>query len=223
MKKKISLNQVSWLLACLGILLMTGFVFAHWQNVSGNVQEQSTAASTNPDQQFINGLQEMLAKDNLSAEDRANLQQKLEMLQRLESQRQANSQHNGPKPTGPNVPPNQSPQLLTVNRMPEEGIFEGSGGLVHPWQANVVNFWQKTIDSKTYQVLAGSQPDDTSQGILIVMVSQNKGLGREQQIYLPPEKTGALHITSVSGMMLSLLDESGVTWVFNLNTRDFQK
>src|SRR5512133_568254 len=223
MKKNIRLNRVSWLLACLGILLMTGFVFAHWQNVSGNLQVQNTAASTTPDQQFINGLQEMLAKDNLSAEDRANLQQKLEMLQRLENQRQANSQHTSSKPTGANVPPNQSPQLLTLNSTPEEGVFEGSGGLVHPWQANVTNFWQKTIDSKTYQVLAGSLPDDTRQGLLIVMVSQNKVLGREQQIYLTPEKSGALRITSVSGTTLSLVDESGVTWAFDLNTRAFQK
>lgn len=221
MKRKFRPNWISWLLGCLGILLVAGFVFAQWQNVSGSLQAQS-AGPSNPDQQFILGLQGMLAKDNLSAEDRASLQKKLEMMQRLENQRQPNSAQRSSKPTGPNVAPNRSSTFLQVPP-PEEGIFEGSGTLVHPWQANVLNFWQKTIDNKTYQVLAGSLPDEASQGLLIVMVSQNKALGREQQTYFTPEKTGALHITSVSGTTLSLLDASGAAWTFDLNTRTFNK
>ncbi len=220
MKRRIKMNWLSWLLAGLSILLVAGFAFTRWQNASGSLQAQS-AVPANPDQQFIDGLQQMLAKNDLSLEDRANLQKKLEMMQRLESQRQA-SPRSGSKPTGPNVPPVKAPQSL-IAPPPQEGIFDGSGALVHDWQANIINMWQKTLGNQSYQVLAGSLPDDATQGLLIVMVSQNKVLGREEQTYLTPTKSGALHITTVSGAMLSLLDANGGAWTFDLTSRAFQK
>ena len=219
-------RHISWKwligLVALALLLLVGVYFpSRGQVASGNPVGESLPN----DQKMIKDIQSALNNDQMSAQDRANLEKKLQLSEQLAAQRSGNTTSRGPKNGVGTAVPIPSPlngQVAAMIITPDE-IVEGSEGLVHAWEAQIQNLWQGERDGTVYQVLAGAQPDDSSQGLVIVITGQSGALKRSQNTFLSPEKNGALRVMGAQGSMLILQDANGGTHLFDLTTLTFQK
>jgi len=128
-----------------------------------------------------------------------------------------------PAPKDPDAGP-EIPYGLMVADQPDdssEGIYEGSGGLIRPSYINVQNMWERRDGSAGMQVFAGSDPEDASQGLIIVIDVREMGQ-REMQSYPAPGRTGPLRILSVEAGVVTLLQDNGATITFDLESRLFR-
>lgn len=220
-KKHISWKWLIGLVA-LALLLLVGIYFpSRGQVASGNPAGESLPN----DQKMIQDMQSALNNDQLSAQDRANLEKKLQLSEQLAAQRSGNTTSRGPKTgAGTMVPiPSASNGQVAAMSITQDEIINGSEGLIHAWEAQIQNLWQGERSGTVYQVLAGAQPDDPSQGLVIVITGQSGALKRSQNTYLAPEKNGALHVIGAQGSILILQDANGGTLSFDLMSLAFQK
>lgn len=127
-----------------------------------------------------------------------------------------------PAPKDPKAGP-EVPHGLVIEESPvsSEGIYEGSGGLIRPSFINVQNMWERRDGGAGMQVFAGSEPEEASQGIIIVIDARELGR-RDTQSYLAPGKTGPLRILSVEAGVVTLLQDDGSIIAFDLESRLFR-
>lgn len=103
----------------------------------------------------------------------------------------------------------------------EEGIYEGSGGLISNAIASIQNSWEGQRGSTALRVLAGSFAEEPAKGLLVVIDPQ----GSEQpgpHFYAAPESAGTLRIIEVQESQVVLQTESGEQILFDLVTRSYR-
>jgi len=127
------------------------------------------------------------------------------------------------RPKGALIPPVPMPTLPAEYHIrPEERILPGSESMIHSWEASINNLWEGSYNGIPYHVLAGSSPDDPTQGLVIVFEYPS---GQEHPIrktYLVPSRSGALSIMERQGSRLRCAAADGSILFFDLETRAFQ-
>lgn len=156
----------------------------------------------------------------------ANMVEKQSIDQREEQERLAAI--NGPPGEKPS---NYTPPLGPPAGPARLGIFE-DGPLPTGWgtQYRIGNRWGGSVNGQNTIAFAGSQADDQvyaiwnnpEQGVLIVMTYPNDpNLEPVTANYLTPTRTGAVRVTSYSGLCLTLTSTGNTTYQFNVATRQW--
>ncbi len=213
-----------WAFSLFTILLAAGLILSRWRAASGQSVPTASgpADSGNADQVIIQGLRRALSSSRLDAADRQALEKKLAYSERLAQQRAVKPQDHQPKPKDALVAPVQIPRADGFSTQPAEQIISGSEGLVHPWEASINNLWEGTYNGVPYQVLAGSVPNDPSQGLVIVIESPSGQAQPFQHTYRAPAHSGALRIVARQDGRLQCAAADGSTLFFDLAARTFR-
>ena len=168
-------------------------------------------------QALADNLQTNLAAPDLKTEVRQLLQSKLDNVQRVIADQAAGAARPASKdakalPYGPKV---INPDFLT-------GIFDGAGGTFHAWEGEFSNHWQGNVGGKFVFVSAGSQSDDPTQGIVMVMTVSGNRLQVHKELIKAPTGSGALQVTQAAWPLISLSSSTGQTLIFNAQANIFQ-
>ena len=138
--------------------------------------------------------------------------QKLDALNAIQRIRETASNN-------PNMPPKHPRHGALLSSAPSQlwpsGIIE-SGQAPFPGELSVIsNQWQEEVDGVHLSVYAGSEAQDPSEGVVMVMtLSLDLQTSVGPQTYLTPSHTGALHITGARGQYLVLTSTSGMRFSF---------
>lgn len=120
-----------------------------------------------------------------------------------------------PPPTAPKDP-TLAPAPPTIEPLPfPTGIFEGGGDAFYSGDVTILNYWQNMVNGEPVQVFAGSLYNDSGQGLVIVLSSSPAGR------FYTPTKAGAVQITGESGLRLTLISTGGITFYFDIPSRQF--
>jgi hypothetical protein len=103
----------------------------------------------------------------------------------------------------------------------QEGIYEGSGGLLRTWEADIRNTWEGSRGGQQLRILAGAPVDDPSSGLVIVIDPVAAGENAGLYGYASPG-SGPLRITSVEDTQVTLQQEDGSLVIFDLLKRAFR-
>jgi hypothetical protein len=213
-------SRAIWVLSFVFLLLLIAD-FVLFRLVVSAQSPTATPVYSDADNQTIQGLRQALSSDRLNNTDRQALQKKLEYSERLAGQQAGKPVTHGSK--GTLVPPVPMPALpLAANLPPTERIIQGSEGIIHSWEASINNLWEGAYNGVQYQVLAGSAPDDPSQGLLIVFEFPTDPDRPVRHTYPAPAQTDSLHIVERQGGRLQCAAANGTTLFFDLETRTFQ-
>jgi hypothetical protein len=217
-------NTRNWIASILSLLMVFAIVMVllmQGRPAAGGPSMQGTASG--PDQQEILQLKQLLASEDLSDEARRSLEEKLEMAERLAAQRAGTGELRSTK-VAPEVPP---VELFGIQQQGEpeddEGIYEGSEGIIRPSLADINNVWQGTRGGMYMQVFAGSFSEMRGgEGVVIVIDLQPDHPSGPMTTYPAPAGAGALRILEVGETAVVLTTESGERLEFNLISRTFE-
>ena len=187
-------------------------------NPAAGLRAEPAATPAPADDAQIVQLKTALESGKLSEPARRSLQEKLAMAERMQAEQAAGAQLPRREKAAPPLPQAAAPNLPEPL---QEGIFDGSQGLVRPSSADILNVWQGARNGNVFQVFAGSLPGDPSQGILLV-VQIAPDMKRKTTWLRPPGQPGALRITAAGGPLLTLAGQDGSTLTFNLDTLSFE-
>ncbi len=211
-------TKILLLISVLSLLVVGGLLLSRSSAVQA-VLPKPTAVVGGENQEMLH-LQSVLQNDSLSPEVRGSVEEKLAMAERMAVEQAQGQVTHGPKVLTPL--PTQPAALITTVHPIEEGIFEGSAGLIRPSMLNVVNGWQGLWNGSVIQVFAGASPLNSNQGIFLWVAMNQDGSGRKMKMLNAPDQSGALRIKSVENGFVSLDSEGGDPLVFDLNTQSFQ-
>jgi hypothetical protein len=119
----------------------------------------------------------------------------------------------------PNKPPKHPTHVALPSSATSQpwasGVIE-SGQAPFPGDLYVINNqWQEAVGGVHLRVYAGSEAQDPTQGVLIVMTtSLDLQTNVGPHTYLTPSHTGALHITGAKGQYLVLTSSSGAQFSY---------
>lgn len=213
--KNVKRSPMVW--GFLAICVFALMLFAARADPAAGGQAAQASLPANADEVLIAQLRQSLGNDRLSQEDRQSLQSKLDAAERQAAQRGTNVSRPGPK--GPQVPP-VAVQPILANVDSTESIVAGSDGLVHDWEATIINFWQGDWQGKAVQVLAGASAQVPEQGGVMVFRWQTNGLLEKQWVNAPLGR-GALTILQRQDGRLVCSETSGATLYFDLTSLSF--
>src|SRR5215472_1242620 len=137
--------------------------------------------------------------------------QKLDALNAIQQMREAAIKN-------PNKPPKRPHGMLLPSATSQawaSGIIE-SGQAPFPADLYMINNqWQEEVAGMHLSVYAGSEAQDPSQGVLIVMtLSLDLQTSTGPHAYLAPSQAGALQITGSNGQSLLLTAMNGAHFTF---------
>ncbi len=213
------------LLPWLFVLILVG--------IGGLALYRWVAAQVNADQQHLQAVAgavssatatpeiisaERLFDPNLDPQSRQSLSEKLDINARKAADQATGAENSAPKDKLPPMPTSQ-PQAL-ANSGALTGIFNGSEGMVKPEQAKINNYWQGMLDGKSTMIMAGSPPEDTSTGLVIVVSSDGFSV-TGYQVIAAPAGVSSLKVVDFSTTTLVLEDLSGTQITFDLQTQSF--
>lgn len=92
------------------------------------------------------------------------------------------------------------------------GIIEGEMAPFRAEDVLILNQWQENIEGRWVHVYAGRSGGDPAQGVVIVTVEGSSDGGR----FAAPLAGGALRIVAAQGARLTLQDETGVLFYFDV-------
>ena len=174
-----------------------------------------------PNNPLIQELQVELRDKGLTKPARESVLEKLTMAERLAADQAAGASRERKEKEAPLLPPSASLMNDALN-VPEK-VFSGSQGMIRPSMAQISNCWQGVRDGKVVQVFAGSLPDLSRQGILVIFQEDPEQMKRTMNIVQAPGKTGMLRILSVRGNVVTLQAEDISKLIFSLETMEFRK
>lgn len=182
-------------------------------------KQAGQVATPVPADSEVEQIRRALESDNLSEPGRRSLEEKLAMAERMAAEQAAGAQLPRREKVAPPVPAsaieNQAAPI-------QEGIFEGSQGLVRPPTADIRNVWQGERNGILVQVFAGSLPGEPARGILLVIQANPENMGRQTEWIQAPGGAGALRIVEARESLLILAGQDGSLLAFNLDTLSFQ-
>ncbi|MGI8551687.1 MAG: hypothetical protein ACR2PL_13015 [Dehalococcoidia bacterium] len=133
-----------------------------------------------------------------------------------------------PKPSvsrnGSILPQNRQPtQLASFPRTPAGAgtiAAEGIPIVTNRHSYTFTNRWSEQRSNEMVIVYAATLRDDRSQGLVIVPVEplDTGSPARSAEVYLTPQKSGAVSVTSADGERLTLQSTDGKTFIFDVAT-----
>jgi len=165
-----------------------------WVENNAQSLESTLAASTNPTEQaFIQG--------------------KLDQLRRIQSNALQGQENVPEKPAdGCTLRPTPLPIAERIS-----GIDQFESEFFEQFEAFFNSRWQGEVNGQWVTVLAGYAKGDRQQGVLWVAAENTD----DRSPYLAPQPGGALQILSADGTRLTLTDESGSEYLFDVAARAF--
>jgi hypothetical protein len=182
-----------------------------WWGVSS-----SANAGVSTAQNEVSTLQQLLSSGLPDAQARRGLLEKLAIAERVAAERK--SEKNNPAVQAARRLPTP-PAVLDVPM--RSGIFLGDGGLFNDGQAVIANRWQSQVGGNNFQVYAGASGKNSSQGVVVVIVTSADRTQTQLQVYQAPPGAGPLEIISANDLVLKLQGENSRLLDFNLRTRQF--
>lgn len=168
-------------------------------------------------QQTVESLQKALIDPAIDLEMKLSLQEKLANAQQILADTAAGRAH--PAVKDPELAP-QAPSVSDGGFL--IGIFDGPGGIIHPWEGSMINHWQDAVGGEYVLVSAGVSADDPAQGLVMaVRVSSDREL-LSRDFYPTPVKNGEIKITNVDGSNLVLQAADGSQFTFDVLTNQFK-
>ena len=101
------------------------------------------------------------------------------------------------------------------------GIIEGNPGPFYSGDFLAENSWQTVEGEQLLQVFAGSDGQNSAQGMLVVLISPVSGQGFEESRYPTREALGPIRILAEEGRILFLETKDGVQLRFDLESRNY--
>lgn len=184
------------------------------------VQATSTPAPTSLDP-GIQALQAELNRSTLSNFAREGVEEKISMAQRLATAQAIGASQPRDEKIAPTLAP--APVELLLAQLPQEGIFEGSEGIISPSVAQITNVWQGTFHGYVWQVFAGSPADRSDLGILMIFQEDPVMGKRTFEVIQAPGTPGKLRIVEVQDNLITLQTIDDNPLVFDLETKKFQE
>ncbi len=105
---------------------------------------------------------------------------------------------------------------------PATGILDVQISPFSAHDAIITNRWQGTVGGVFVVVYAGRITQTPDQGLVAVSLGEPGQLNFSLQQYPTPTKSGAVHITSANGSLLTLVSEKGQMFVFDVGARLFK-
>lgn len=182
----------------------------------GELRVQVVSAPDNPIQTML----EKLFDPQVDLQARQSLGEKIDMAKLQATQQAAGELDRAPKKAPASLPAAAQKTVLQADF--QEGLLEGSEGIIQPQEGVISNMWQGRIKSDYVQVFAGAEMSDLQQGLLIVRIISADRAKTQQMRFNPLQADGSLKIQSVNGGRVTLLLENGKGLVFNLSTLSFE-
>ncbi len=199
-------------------LVLLAVMFMASANAAAGKQPEQ-APTPIPANLQVEQMRTALQGEGLSEAARRSLQEKLAMAERMAAEQAVGAQLPRRDKVAPPLP---AAALESWPAPVQEGIFEGSQGLIRPSSADIRNVWQGERNGVLLQVFAGSLPDDPAQGIVVVVQASPEEMGRKTEWIRPPVETGALQIIEARESLLIMTGQDGTSLTFNLDTLSFQ-
>jgi len=105
---------------------------------------------------------------------------------------------------------------------PATGILDVQISPFSAHDAIITNRWQGTVGGVFVVVYAGRITQTPDQGLVAVSLGEPGQRNFSLQQYPTPTKSGAVHITSANGSLLTLVSEKGQMFVFDVGARLFK-
>jgi hypothetical protein len=105
----------------------------------------------------------------------------------------------------------------------QEGIFTGEPGHFYSGAVLVENLWQGKRAGQFVQVFAGMDGADSSQGVVIVLITQADRSPGQETWFRTPVATGSVRILDKQADILLVGNDEGARFFFDLNQMDFVK
>ena len=169
----------------------------------------------------IQSLRDELLNPDLSAEARKSVEEKLEMAERMALEQASGASQERIEKAAPDFP-SELPEVFKVLEF-EEGIFEGSEGMIRPSVAQIINVWQGMVKGHLWQVFAGSPADRSDLGALYIFIENPAEMKRTMETVIAPGATGRLRILAVEEGVMTLETLDGKQLFFDLETRQFHE
>ena len=168
-------------------------------------------------QQTVDSLQKALLDPAVDSQMRSSLEEKLNDAKRMLADTAAGLVHPAAKdPDQAPIAPSTSDTGFQI------GIFEGVGGMIHPWEGSMVNHWQDTVGSEYVLVSAGVRAEDPAQGLVMVVRVSGDRLNFSRNFYQTPTKSGEVKLTGANGTDLVLQAADGSQITFDVLTSQFK-
>ncbi len=209
-----------WIYGGIMIVVLVGLAVGVLALSSAAAGKQAEQVPTPvPADSQVEQLRRALESDTLSEPARRSLQEKLAMAERMAAEQAAGAQ----LPRREKVAPPAPASAMANQAVPiQEGIFEGSQGLVRPSTADIRNVWQGEREGRLVQVFAGALPGEPARGILLVVQVDSGDMGRKTEWIQAPDGAGALRIVEAHEASLTLAAQDGSLLTFYLDTLSFQ-
>jgi hypothetical protein len=186
--------------------------------VSGQIQPSSTpekATSVYPEAALVDSFEEALQDQTLDPETRKSLEEKLSMAQQMLKLREQ-AKVNQPGSTTDIEPPKQGGDPVF-----QSGIFEGGEGLFRSSEAVIENHWQAVLDEKYIQVFAGVSGSDPSQGVVYIVTTAQDRIHTDIKMVLSQPNSGSLKIVGEENLVLTLENQDGTVYQFDIQEKTF--
>jgi hypothetical protein len=168
-------------------------------------------------QQTVDSLQKALQEPALDSLMKSSLQEKLTNAKRMLADTAAGLAN--PAVKDPDRAPSAPSSSDTGFQV---GIFEGAGGMIHPWEGSMINHWQDSIGSEYVLVSAGVSAEDATQGLVMVVRVSGDRQHYKRNFYQTPTKNGEIRVIDVDGTNLVMQAANGNQVTFDVLTNQFK-
>lgn len=173
----------------------------------GGSQPETAAAGPAWVERDIQALQSTLAVSTNPTEE-AFIQKKLDRLRNIQSN-SLQAQKNAPEKPADKCALRPTPLPTEI---PTPGVEQFSAELYEQYSLFANSRWLGEVNGQWVAVLAGYLTDDPRQAALLVLVQNTD----DRASYAAPQASGALHIQSADGALLTLTDDTGVEFYFDV-------
>ncbi len=198
-----SILFVVLILAAVWLLLRTDIVL-------GSILAQTASEADQWEEVEAERLREQLESKTLDAQTRKSLEEKLGMAELALEERELVGEtvyaQGMPVPT----PPASRAEIAF-----QTGVLEGGEDILPPSEAVLVNRWQGMVGQEYWQVFAGANGSDSSQGLVVRVITSPDRLNSKFDKVKAPPGDGAFTIINGDQTQLLLQAESGRQYVFN--------
>ena len=205
------------------VILIVSLIAVRWvmaENTHNNRVQPSAVAltPTPPSAISVESMQKELFDPRLDVTSRESLMEKIDLQKKADADREAGVSNPAPKDAAGTLP-QASKAMAQVED--SSGIYPGSDAMVKPDEAQINNYWQGKIGDLDVVVLAGSDPNDASQGLVLMITSGSGEQKGSYERFLTPVKGGSLRITGVNGSEIVMQPLNGGQIAFDINQKAF--
>lgn len=192
------------------LLLAAAWLLLSTDIVLGSIIAQSKPEADQWEEEEAERLREQLESKMLDAQTRKSLEEKLGMAELALEERELVGEtvyaQGMPVPT----PPARRAEITF-----QTGILQGGEDILPPSEAVLVNRWQGKVGQEYWQVFAGANGSDSSQGLVVRVITSPDRLNSKFDKVKAPPGDGAFTIISGDQTQLMLQAESGRQYVLN--------